>query len=66
MKCVRNPITLQIKRLSEYEARQLVAYGWEYVSKGEYKQSLRPDYPAMRAKAAEIVGGAMAPKMRRV
>lgn len=55
MKCVQNPISLEIKRLTEYEAKKLVAYGWVYISKGAYKASLRPDYKAMREKAAEIV-----------
>ncbi len=57
MKCVKNPITGEIKRVTESEARKLARYSWVYVSKGEYKRSLRPDYKAVREAAAELVKG---------
>lgn len=38
MKCVKNPMTGVVKRVGEKEAQSLVAYGWTYVTKTEWKQ----------------------------
>ncbi len=57
MKCMKNPITGEIKRVTEAEARKLARYSWVYVSKGEWKRSLRPDYKAVRDAAAVLVKG---------
>lgn len=57
MKCVRNPITSEIRRLHEHEARKLVhAYGWVWVSKGGWKRAMRPNLTAIKAEAAKIAG----------
>ena len=55
MKCVRNPTTNEIKRVTETEAKRLVAYGWQHATKGEYKRHVRPKPWLARPQAAEIV-----------
>lgn len=56
MKCIRNPITGELRRVTEYEAKaKFLPYGWVYASKGEWKKSVRPNLSAMKAKAAEVV-----------
>ena len=65
MKCLRNPIDNTIRRVTEAEGRRLARYGWEYVSKGEWKRSVRPDLTAIKSAAKSVAEG-MASKMRRV
>lgn len=55
MKCVRNPATNEIKRVTETEAKRLASYGWQYITKGEYKRHVRPKPWEARPKAAQIV-----------
>lgn len=54
MKCLRNPMTGELKRVPEHEARKLAAYGWTYVTKGEWKRSVQPNLTAIKAQAASI------------
>lgn len=37
MKCVKADTTGEVKRVDGREARRLVAYGWRYVPKAEWK-----------------------------
>ena len=37
MKCVQHPISGEVKRVSESDARRLVGYAWRYVPKQAYK-----------------------------
>jgi len=37
MKCVQHPISGEVKRVSESDARRLVGYAWVYVPKQAYK-----------------------------
>jgi len=37
MKCLLNPISGEIKRVPDHEARKLAGYGWVYVAKNQYK-----------------------------
>lgn len=39
MKCIKNHTTGEIKRLNNDEAKHLVAYGWVYVAKEEWKKA---------------------------
>lgn len=48
MKCVKNSISGEIKRVADYEAARLMAYGWVYVPKGEWKAANR-----LRVRASE-------------
>lgn len=57
MKCVKNPIDNQIKRVTETEAKRLVAYGWIYTTKGAWKREVRPKLTPIKAKAQQIVAG---------
>ncbi len=66
MKCLRNPITGELKRVSEPEGRRLAAYGWTYVPKGEWKRAHRPDYAGMRQAAAKAVAETFTKPVRRV
>lgn len=36
-KCIKNPTDGTILRVDEVKARNYVKYGWEYVSKAEWK-----------------------------
>lgn len=38
MKCLRNPITDEVRRVSDPEARHLASFGWVYVPKSVYKR----------------------------
>lgn len=40
MKCMLNPISGEIKRVLEHEAKHLASYGWRYLSKEQYKSML--------------------------
>lgn len=53
MKCLRNPIDGQIRRVQPPEGRKLASYGWEYVPKSVWKASVRPDLAKAKAGAAE-------------
>lgn len=64
MKCLRCPITGEIRRVTEYTAKHLAASGWAYVSKGTWKRSVRPDLTKAKAKAAELAKAM--PTLRRV
>lgn len=55
MKCLRNPVTGELKRVHDHEARKMASYGWLYVTKGEYKRTVRPKPWLARPAAAEIV-----------
>lgn len=37
MKTLKNPVSGQIKRVSDGEARELARYGWQYVPKAAWK-----------------------------
>lgn len=37
MKCVKNPLTGEVKRLDDLAARKLISYSWVYVTKSEYR-----------------------------
>ena len=39
MKCVQNPKNGETRRVSEMQASDLVAKGWKYISKDEWKRS---------------------------
>lgn len=65
MKCIRNPATGEVRRVTEYEARtKFTPYGWVYTSKGEWKRAVRPNLSAMKAAAKAVV--AEAKPVRRV
>lgn len=64
MKCVANSEGT-IRRVTEHEAKALVAQGWRYVSKGEWKRSVRPDLTKAKTKAQALVKE-MTSKLRRV
>ena len=53
MKCVKNHLTGEIQRVTTTEARKRVGYGWSYVTKGEWKRSVRPDLTAIRQGVAK-------------
>lgn len=67
MKCVKNHLNGEIRRVTEYEAKKLAAYGWTYVTKGEWKRAVRPkaNPSALKARAKELVKG-MAQGIRRI
>ena len=67
MKCIKNPIDGELRRVTEYEAKtKFIPYGWVYVSKGEWKRSVRPKLGGLKAAAAQVVAGMGKPSMRRV
>lgn len=37
MKCLRNPLTGEVKRVQDPEASRLARYGWHYVTKSVFK-----------------------------
>lgn len=37
MKCVKNPMTGEVRRVADDEAKRLAYFGWEYISKTEWK-----------------------------
>lgn len=53
MKCILNPTTGEIKRLSEAQARNYVKYGWQYTSKSRYKAWLNKQGKAGKPPAKE-------------
>jgi len=55
MKCLRNPVSGEICRVTETEAKRLASYGWEYITKGEYKRHVRPKPWEAKPVAAKIV-----------
>lgn len=57
MKCIRNPTTGEILRLTEFAAKQKVRLGWTYVSKGEWKRAVRPDISKTKEIARRIAAG---------
>jgi len=42
MKCIKNKKTGNIIRVDNEQANQMVGSSWEYVSKSEWKSSVRP------------------------
>jgi len=40
-KCIRNPKSKEVKRVSDDEAQALVNKGWKYISKSEYRAALK-------------------------
>lgn len=39
MKCLRNALTGEIKRVTDNEAKHLASYSWRYVPKSTWKRS---------------------------
>lgn len=56
MKCIKNPVSGEIKRVDEYTAKNYVKYGWVYVTKGEYKKSVRPNQATIRTSVSKATG----------
>lgn len=44
MKCLRNPMTGEVRRVSDKEARHLASYGWTYTTKSVWKAEVRNKY----------------------
>jgi len=37
MKCLLNPVSGEVKRVPDSEARYLASYGWVYIPKAKYR-----------------------------
>jgi len=65
MKCLRNPTSGKVKRVSDLEASRLARYGWRYISKSEFKRgvvetSLDRARLRLDPKGREVANGSLA------